>query len=60
MSSAGAPAVTIATHMLTFLSVLGLRPRLKNATASQFARVMKRLHDFEWEEFGCHAKPPSY
>ncbi len=35
----GASAVTIATHMLTFLSVLGLRPRLRTATASQFHGV---------------------
>ncbi len=48
----GAPAVTIATHLLTVLSVLGLRPRLKTATASQLARVMERLRDFDLEEFG--------
>ncbi len=34
-----APAVTFATHMLTFLSVLGLRPRLQSATALQFHGV---------------------
>ncbi len=42
VSSVESPAVTIATHMLTFLSVLGLRPSLKNATASQFPRLKLR------------------
>ncbi len=46
--------------MLTFLAVLGLRPKLQNAAAPQIARVRERLRDFEWEKFGCRTKPPSY
>ncbi len=32
----GSSCRRFATHIRTFLSVLGLRPRLKHATASQF------------------------